>query len=138
MGSERASYWVAVAVLAVFAINNFAVRHQNGVRCLTSRSLAAIGHISGQATSVMAMAEMMWGRGESRLDHSQMALAGVQARLSSAQCVLARHEAAFARVQAEQARVEAMQQLRGAAICQRQTLRMAIPATPANRTGGTI
>jgi hypothetical protein len=138
MGSERALYWIAVAVLAVFAVNNFAVRHQNGVRCLASRSLAAIEQVSPHATSVMAMAEMMWDRGESRFDHSQMALAGVQTRLASAQCVLARHEAAFARVQAEQARIEAIQQLRGAAICQRQTLRMAIPVPPGIRAGGTI
>jgi hypothetical protein len=138
MGSERAWYWIAVAILAMFAINNVAVRHQNGVRCLASRSLAAIEQVSGHATSVMAMAEMMWDRGESRFDHSQMALAVVQTRLASAQCVLSRHEAAFARVQAEHARMVAMQQLNRTVICPRQTLRMAIPEMPSMPTGGTI
>jgi hypothetical protein len=138
MGSEKASYWIAVAVLAVFAINNFVVRHQNGVRCLTGRSLAAIEQVSGHGTGIMEMAEMVLGRGESRFVHTQMVLGGVQTQLASAQCVLARHEAALAWVQAEHSRLLAMQQLRSTMICPRQNVRLAIPEPPSMRTGRTI
>jgi hypothetical protein len=138
MGSERALYWIAVSVLAVFVSNNFAVRHQDAVRCLASRSLVAIEQVSGHANGVIEMAETMLGRGEPRFDHAQMALDSVQTRLASAQCVLARHQAAFARVQAEHARMEAMQHLCSTMIRPRQNLRMAIPEPPSMRMDGTI
>jgi hypothetical protein len=111
MSSEKVLYWIAVAVLSVFAINNFAARHTGDLGCVAGRSLSAIERASGHASRVVAMAEMMLGRGESRFDHGQMALAGLQTRLASAQCVLARHEAAFARVQSEHNRMIAMQEL---------------------------
>jgi len=138
MASEKAWYWIAVAVLAVFAINNFAARHQNEVRCLASRSLAAIEQVSGHGTRVIEMAEMMLRRGEPRFDHTQLALDSVQTRLASAQCVLARHQATLAWVQAEHARMEAMQHLRSTMILPRQDLRMAIPELPSMRMDGTI
>jgi hypothetical protein len=138
MASEKAWYWIAVAVLAAFAINNFAARHQNEVRCLASRSLAAIEQVSGHGTRVIEMAEMMLRRGEPRFDRAQLALDSVQTRLASAQCVLARHQATLAWVQAEHARTEAMQQLRSTMILPRQDLRMAIPEPPSMRMDGTI
>jgi hypothetical protein len=138
MGSEKAWYWIAVAVLAVFAINNFAARHQGEVRCLASRSLAAIEQNSGRLGRVIAMTELTLGRGETRFDHAQMAMDGMQVRLASAQTVLVRHEAALARVQAEHARLEAMQQLSRKVICPRQNLRIVIPSPPVMRTDGTI
>jgi len=134
MDSEKAWYWIALAVLAVFTANNFAVRHRDDARCVASRSVAAIEQVSSHATRVMAIAETLLGRSEARFDHSQMALAGVQARLSSAQCVLARHEAALARVQAQHSRLLAMQQLRSTVICPRQNLRMAVPQPPPDGT----
>jgi hypothetical protein len=138
MASEKAWYWIAVAALAVFAINSFAARHQNEVRCLATRSLAAIEQVSGHGTRVIEMAETMLRRGEPRFDHAQIALDSVHIRLASAQCVLARHQAAFARVHAEHARMEAMQQLRSTMIRPRQNLRMAIPEPPSMRLDGTI
>lgn len=138
MASEKAWYWIAVAVLAVFAINNFAARHRNEVHCLASRSLAVIEQVSGQGTRVIEMAETMLRRGEPRFDHTQLALDSVQTRLASAQCVLARHQATLAWVQAEHARMEAMQHLRSTMILPRQDLRMAIPELPSMRTDGTI
>ena len=134
MDSEKAWYWIAVAVLAAFTINNFAARHHDDARCLASRSVAAIEQVSSDATRVMAIAETLLDRSESSFDHSQMALAGMQTRLSSAQCVLARHEAALARVQAEHSRLLAMQQLRSTMICPRQNLRMAVPQPPPDGT----
>ncbi len=127
MGTEKAWYWIAVGVLALVVSNNFAARHQDEIRCLASRSLAAVEQASGRATQVMAMAETMIGRGETRFVGAQTALAGTQARLASAQSVIAQHEAALARVQAGHARMAAMQELGGAAVCPRQSLRMVIP-----------
>jgi hypothetical protein len=138
MGTEKALYWMAVCVLALLVSNNFAARHMGEVRCLASRSLAAVEQVSGHAGRVVAMAEMTLGRGESRFDHAQMAVDRMQTRLASAQCVLARHQAAFARVQAEHARLEAMQELRSTVICPRPNLRIVIPEMPAMRTDGTI
>jgi hypothetical protein len=134
MGSEKAWYWIAVGVLALFVSNNFAARHEDEVRCLASRSLAAVEQVSGHATRLMAMAEMMLGEGETRFVRTQAAMAGAQARLASVQSVIARHEAAFARVQAEEAQMVTMQQLGRTVVCPRQNLRMAIPQLPRDGT----
>jgi hypothetical protein len=134
MGSEKARYWIAVGVLALFVSNNFAARHEDEVRRLASRSMAAVERVSGHATRLMAMAEMMLGRGEIRFVRTQAAMAGAQARLASVQSVIARHEAALARVQAGHTRMVAMQQLRGTVVCPRQNLRMAIPQLPRDGT----
>src|SRR5271167_3811814 len=56
---EKAAYWIAVGVLALFVANHFASRYENEARCLTSQSLAAVEQLSGQATRVMAMTETM-------------------------------------------------------------------------------
>jgi hypothetical protein len=124
---EKAGYWIAVGVLALFFSNHFAVRHENDVRCLASRSLAAIERVSGHATGLMATAEMMLGRGETRFAGVQTTLACAQTRLASVQTVMAQHETSLARVQAEHARTAAMQQLGRTVVCPRQHLRMAIP-----------
>jgi len=138
MVSEKAWYWIAVGVLAMFVGNNFAVRHEGEIRCLGSRTLAAVGQVSGQATHFVAMAEVMLGRGETRFVGTQTALAEAQARLASVQSVIAQHEAAFARVQTEHARLAAMQELRGTVICPRQSLRIVIPERRVMPSDGTI
>lgn len=130
MGSEKAWYWIAVGALALFVGNNFAARHKDGVRCLASRSMAAVEQVSGGANRLMAMAEMMLGRGETHFARTQTAVASAQTRLASAQTAIACHEAALARVQAEHARMVAVRQLRSTVICPRQNLRMAIPEPP--------
>jgi hypothetical protein len=128
MGTEKAGYWIAVGVLALFVSNNFAARHQGDVRCLASRSLAALEQVSGRAPRLMAIAETMLGRSETRFAQTQTKLARVQTRLASAQTVIASHEAAFAKLQSERARMVAMEQLNRAVICPRTNLRMEIPA----------
>ncbi|HXM22794.1 MAG TPA: hypothetical protein VN948_16165 [Terriglobales bacterium] len=138
MGSEKAWYWIAVGVLALFVSNNFAARHEGEVRCLASRSLAAVEQVSGHAAKFMAMAELMLGRGETRFVRTQTVLAGAQTRLASVQTAIARHEAAFARVQAEHAQMVTMQQLGRTVVCPRQNLRIVIPELPSMRTDGTI
>jgi hypothetical protein len=138
MGSEKASYWIAVGVLALLVSNNFAGRHEGEFRCLASRSLAAIEQVSGHATYFTAMAETMLGRGETRFARTQTTLARAQARMESVQATIACRAAAFARLQAEHERMAAMQELGGAVICPRQNLRIVIPEMPAMGTRGTI
>ena len=135
MASEKALYWIGVSLLALFVGNHVALRHRDQVRCLLHSSLSGNEQFSSYASRVMATAEMLLGRGESRFDHAQMAVDSVQTRLASAQCALARHEAAFARIQAEHARMEAMQELRSETISPRQNLRIVIPARSMPRDG---
>jgi hypothetical protein len=134
MGSEKAWYWIAAGVLALFVSNDFAARHQGDVRCLASRSLAALEQVSGHAPRLMAMAEMMLGRSETCFVQTQTKLARVQTRLASAQTVIASHEAAFARLQSEHARMVAMERLNRAVVCPRTDLRIVMPALPRDGT----
>ena len=127
MGSEKALYWTAVSILALFAGNHFVARQENQVRRFASQSLATVEQVSGQAARFMATAEMMLGRGGTRFAQTQTTLACAQTRLASVQTVIAQREAGLARVQAEHARIAAMQQLYGTVICPRERLRMAIP-----------
>ena len=124
---EKAAYWIAVGVLALFVTNHFAGRYENEARCLASQSLAAVEQLSGQATRVIAMTETMLGRGEAHFVQTQTMVACAQTRLASVQTVIASHEAVLARVQAGHARIEALQQLRGSIVCPRQNLRIAVP-----------
>jgi hypothetical protein len=124
---EKAAYWIAVGVLALFVTNHFAGRYEDEARCLASQSLAAVEQLSGQATRVIAVTETMFGRGETHFVQTQTMVACAQTRLASLQTVIASHEAALARVQVEHARIEALQQLRGSIVCPRQNLRIAVP-----------
>jgi|SRR5580704_19295581 hypothetical protein len=136
MISERAFYWIAVSVLALFAGNHFAVQHESNVRCLANRSLAAVEHVAGNATRFMTTVETMLSRGGTRFAPAQTTLACAQTRLASVQSMIARREAALARVQAERARIDAMRQLSASVLCPRERLRMVTPASM--RTNGTI
>jgi|SRR5579872_22259 len=124
MAFEKAGYWMAVAVLALFASNHFAVRHQNDLSRLASRSLAAAEQVAGDATNFMAMAQTMLGQGQPRFVQTQTTLACAQTRLASLQTVMAQREAALARLQVERAGMVPMQDL--GVICPRQHLRMGL------------
>jgi hypothetical protein len=127
MISAKASYWIAVGLLALFVCNHLAARYENDTRRLASHSLAAVEQVSTQATRFMATAEMMFGRGETHFVRAQNAMACAQTRLASMQTMLASHEAALAKVQAEREQLMDLQQLRGTIVCPRQNLRMAMP-----------
>ena len=127
MAFEKVGYWIAVGVLALIVSNNFVVRHENDVRALASRSLAAVEQVSGHATRFMAVAEMMLGRGEARFAQTQTKLACAQTRLASVQSMLASREGGLARIEAEHARLAAMQQLGASVICPRQRLKIVMP-----------
>jgi hypothetical protein len=136
MVSEKVSYWMAVGVVALFAGNHFAARHGDEIRCLTDRSAAAFESVSGPASRLMAMAEMMVGRSATRVVRTQTVLAQAETRLASVQTEIECHEAAFARMQAEQARAVAMRELRTAVVCPRPNVRMVAPRSI--HTDGTI
>jgi hypothetical protein len=127
MISERAFYWIAVSVLALFAGNHLAVRHESNVQCLVSRSVAAAEHVAGSASRFMATAETLLSQSGTRFAPAQTTLACAQTRLASVQSMIAQHEAALARVQAEHARIDAMRQLTASVLCPREHLRMVTP-----------
>ena len=135
---EKAAYWMSVGVLALLISNHVAARHQGDIRCLASRSLAAVEQFSGHATGWLATAEMMLGRGEPRYVRAQTMVACAQSRLASVQSVLAQRESALARVQTERARMMMIEQLRTPVICPRQNLRMTIPQPLSALREGTI
>jgi hypothetical protein len=124
---EKAAYWMAVGLLALFVSNHFAAKYENEVRCVASRSLATVEQVSGQATRLMATAEMMLGRGDTHLVRAETALVRAQTRMASVQTVIASHQAALAKVEAESARLVDLQELQGAVVCPRQNLRIAMP-----------
>ena len=100
MASEKARYWMAVGVAALFLGNSFV-----GSRSLTpsvaDRSMATAQRISGQAMRYAMLAQVMLGRGEAGFVHAQTATACAQTRLAVVQTAMAHREAALARVQAE-------------------------------------
>jgi hypothetical protein len=134
MGSEKAWYWIAVGLLALFVSNNFAARHQGAVRFLATRSLAAFEQVSSHAPRFMETAQMILGRSETRFVRTQATLAQAQTRLASVQTKLACKQAAFARLESEHARIVAMERLDRAVVCPRTNLRMEIPALPRDGT----
>jgi hypothetical protein len=127
MISAKASYWMAVGILALFVSNHLAGRYENEVGRFATRSIAAVEQISAQATRLMASAEMMLGAGGTRFVRAHNAMACAQTRLASAQTMLASHEAAMARAQAVHEQLVDLQQLRGTIVCPRQNLRIAMP-----------
>ena len=126
MAFEKAGYWIAVGVLVLFVSNHFAVRHQNDVRRLASRSLAAAEQVEGDATHFMATALTLLGRGETRFVQTQTTLACAQTRLASLRTVMAHQEASLARLQAERAGMVSVQDLRVPVACPRQHMRMSV------------
>ncbi|MGA8493615.1 MAG: hypothetical protein WB711_24550 [Terriglobales bacterium] len=116
----KASYWMAVGILALIVSNHLAGSYRDEGRCLFNRSLTAVEQISGQVTRYIATAEMMLGGSEARLVRAQT-------RLASVQTMLASHEAALAKVQAQREQLMELQQLRGTIVCSRQNLRIVIP-----------
>jgi hypothetical protein len=135
MASERAIYWMAVAVLAVFLGNHFVSKHEGG--CTADRAVAAVQRLSGEAAHFLAMGQAMLGHG-SRFASSEVAMARVQGQFASIEDGFARQEAACARSQARHARVMALQQMERArirVICPRTSVNVEIPQMPAVHDG---
>lgn len=127
MISAKASYWMAVGLLAFIVSNHFAGRYENEVRQFAGRSLAAVQQISGDATRFIASAEMVLSGDDARFVRAQSAVNCAQTRLASLRTKLATRQAALAKAQAEREQLLNLQQLRSTIICPRQNLRIAIP-----------
>jgi len=132
MASGKATYWMAVGVLALFAGNSFLARHGADIRSVARRSLVTAEIVSGHATGSLASAEVVLGRGATHFDRAQTAMACAQTRLATVQASLARHEGAFARIRGEHARATAMEEL------SRERTRIVVPRVPAVPDEGTI
>ena len=134
MASEKALYWMAVGVAALFLGNSFM-----GGRSLTpriaDRSMATAQRISGQAMRYATLAQVIFGRGEAGVVHAQTATARAQARLAVVQAAVAHREAAMARMQAERIRVLANREV---VVCPRQNLVVKLPEVPVIASQGTI
>jgi hypothetical protein len=139
MASEKALYWMAVGVAALFLGNHYVSRFDS--RCLADRSLAAVQGLSGPANRFMAMAEVMLDRTSTNFDRTQSAVANAQTQFVSMQTAITRQEVDCVRVQAEQARTMALQQVRQMrleVVCPRQTLKLNAPRLRAAPQDGTI
>lgn len=128
MVSEKAIYWVTVAVLALVVGNHFASRFEG--RCISDRSQVVVERLSSHASQLVAMAEVILGGTETNLGRSDLAMARVQS-------ALAHQQAACAKIQAEQSmmvlqRVERMQV---PVICPRQRVQVVIPQVPRPHEG---
>ena len=138
MASEKALYWVTVAVLAVFVGNHFANKYDGG--CITDRAMAAVQRLSGGVTHFLAMGQVTLGNAP-RLNVPELTMARVQSHFASMQANMARQQAACARLEAQRARMMALQQMqhmRVRVICPRQSVRVEIPQAPVVVSDGTI
>jgi len=132
MASEKATYWMAVGLLALFMGNHFVSRI--GGNCLASKARVAVERISGQADHLMAMADVAMGRTSTRFDRAQAAMEMAQVRMASVQTQFARQQAACARLEGSRARMMIRQQLEQIdipAVVSRPRIEMMMPRPPA-------
>ena len=127
---EKALYWLAVALMAVFLDNHFAKNYKGN--CLTDRAVASLQRFSAQADHLGAVAQSAF-EGNSQFADSQMAMARVQTHLASMQEALARRQASCSRAQAQRVKMMALEQMQHIRVaCPRQ--RIEIP----NNSDGTL
>ena len=126
MASEKTLYWMAVGVAALFLGSSF-LGGRGLAPSIADRSMATAQRISGQAMRYATFAQVIFGRGDAGVVHTQTATASAQARLAVVQAAMARREAALARVQAERIRVLANREV---AVCPRQNLVTKLPQIP--------
>ena len=134
IASEKAGYWMAVGIAALFLGNSF-VGGRSFTPSVADRSMATAQRISGQAMRYAMLAQVIFGRGETGFVHAQTATACAQTRLAVVQTAMAHREAALARVQAEKVRTLANRAL---VACPRKNLAINLPDVPAIAAEGTI
>lgn len=131
MASEKALYWMAVGVAALFLGNHFANRYDG--RCLADQSQAAVERLSREASHFMAMAGAMLGQAPLPLVPAETEVARIQSSLASVDTLMARQQAACARLEVERANMMSSQQLRQMrleVVCPRQALMLKVPHPP--------
>jgi hypothetical protein len=129
MAFEKAIYWTAVGLLAFVMANHFVSRISGN--CLASKARVAVERASGQATHLMAMAEMGMGRTSTRFDRAQAAMAMAQVRMASVQTQFARERVACARLEGSRARLIVLQETQVPVVCPRPRIELVMPAPPA-------
>jgi hypothetical protein len=127
MASEKVTYWMAVGLVALFMSNHFVSKYDGN--CMANKARVAAERISGQATHLMAMAEVAMGRTSTRFDRAQAAMAMAQVQMASMQTQMARGEAACARLEAGRARMMMLREMRMPTV--HPQLRMIMPRPPA-------
>jgi len=135
MASEKALYWVALGVAALFLGSHFAQRYDGG--CLAKRSLAAVQELSAEASQLMASAGLVLDRSSLPLVDAESEVARFQSQFASMDAAIAREQSACARMQAQQARRMALrevQHLRLETVCPRQALRLQVPTARPDST----
>jgi hypothetical protein len=134
MASQKAIYWMAVGVAALFLGNSFV-----GGRSLTprvaDRSMATAQRISTQAMRYAMLAQVIFGRDEAGFVQAQTTTACAQTQLAVVQTAMAHREAVLARVQAERIRVLANRRV---VACPRQNLVINLPEVPMITAEGTL
>jgi hypothetical protein len=128
MATEKITYWVAVGLVALFMGNQLVGKLDDG-NCLANKARVVAERISGQATHLMAVAEVAMGRTSSRFDRAQAAMAMAQMHVAAMQTQFARGEAACARLEAGRARMVVLQELRVPVVHPR--VQMVMPQPPA-------
>jgi hypothetical protein len=125
MVSQKALYWIAVALMVLFLANHFAIKYD---RCL---------RVSNQSSPVLAMVERTLERTPGCAPQRLMT-SPVAAGFASVQAEFAHQQATYALLEAKRARIMAMEQIeqgRMRGICPRRGVQIAIPKRPVSSDG---
>jgi hypothetical protein len=107
MVSEKAMYWVAVAVLALAGANGFVNDHAHWSAHLADRAIAMMEQTSETAVRYATLADIT--RGDDGSVRTQIAVSRAQVRLACVQGTLARRQAERARLRAERIRAQVLE-----------------------------
>jgi hypothetical protein len=129
MATEKATYWMAVAVMGLLLGNSVAARQQGWFDLASRQVLGAAHQVAGEATTHMDAAITAMNYSGVRPMLAEAVLVHAQSRLAAVQGKLACKEAVFARVQALRQREMALAQVRQAMrACPRQSLQVKVAA----------
>jgi hypothetical protein len=118
MVSQKALYWIAVALMALFLGHHFAVKYD---RCLRT---------SLESSPAPAMVERVLDKSPC-FPARRLVVPPAEAGFASLEAEIARQQAGFAHLEAERARILAMEQMgRVRGICPRPSVRIAIRQHP--------
>jgi hypothetical protein len=137
MASEKATYWMAVGVLALLVGNHFISKLDS--LCLRGRALYAVERLSDSASRMSDRTQGMVDRESGRYAHVQSRVAFAQSRIASVQSLMARKEAALAQAQAlREQRILMMDQVRNSVRCPRPRIQVAVPELPSRLSDDSI
>jgi hypothetical protein len=137
MASEKATYWVAVGIMAVLLGHHFTGKLDRG--CFRGRALYAAERVADSASRVVDRSQGVFDRGTSRYERVQSRVAFAQSRMASVQTLLDSKESALAQAEAlREQRVLMLDQVRGHIACPRQRIQVVIPRLPSAEDDGVI